>query len=101
MHASNVSLVYGGGTLGLMGELAKTLVSLSGPQAVHGVIPRAMVKRVAGEEGKEAWADATFKKAEKELTDEEIKNLEGTELGRMLKESDYGTTTIVEDMHTR
>lgn len=27
-----------------MGELARTLVSLSGPQAVHGIIPEALIK---------------------------------------------------------
>lgn len=43
MHDNNISLVYGGGTVGLMGEVAKTLVSLSGPTSVHGIIPRALV----------------------------------------------------------
>ncbi len=42
-HA-NASPVYGGGTIGLMGEIAKTLVSLSGPDSVHGIIPEALVK---------------------------------------------------------
>ncbi|EWG55351.1 hypothetical protein FVEG_17510 [Fusarium verticillioides 7600] len=32
MAAKNIDLVYGGGTVGLMGEIAKTLVSLNGPQ---------------------------------------------------------------------
>lgn len=36
-HAANIKLVYGGGTVGLMGEVARTLVSLSGPSAVHGM----------------------------------------------------------------
>ncbi|KAH0542437.1 hypothetical protein FGG08_003192 [Glutinoglossum americanum] len=43
MHEQNIHLVYGGGTVGLMGELARTLVSLSGPSAVHGIIPAALV----------------------------------------------------------
>jgi uncharacterized protein (TIGR00730 family) len=43
MHEHNIHLVYGGGTVGLMGELARTLVSLSGPSAVHGIIPAALV----------------------------------------------------------
>lgn len=39
-HKNNIRLVYGGGTgPGLMGEIARTLVALSGPDAVHGVIP--------------------------------------------------------------
>jgi predicted Rossmann-fold nucleotide-binding protein len=37
-------LVYGGGTVGMMGELAKTLVSLSGPETVHGIIPKTLKK---------------------------------------------------------
>ncbi|MCJ1360340.1 MAG: hypothetical protein MMC33_010345 [Icmadophila ericetorum] len=36
-------LVYGGGTVGLMGELARTLVSLSGPSSVHGIIPSPLI----------------------------------------------------------
>jgi uncharacterized protein (TIGR00730 family) len=43
MHEQNIHLVYGGGTVGLMGELARSLVSLSGPSAVHGIIPAALV----------------------------------------------------------
>lgn len=44
LHENKISLVYGGGTTGLMGTVARTLVSLSGPGAVHGVIPRALIK---------------------------------------------------------
>ncbi|KAF2419896.1 lysine decarboxylase-like protein-like protein [Tothia fuscella] len=44
LHSRNATLVYGGGTMGMMGEIAKTLVSLSGPQSVHGIIPGALVK---------------------------------------------------------
>jgi uncharacterized protein (TIGR00730 family) len=40
----NIRLVYGGGTVGLMGALARTLVSLSGPDSVHGIIPRALIR---------------------------------------------------------
>ncbi|KAL8999152.1 MAG: hypothetical protein Q9169_001931 [Polycauliona sp. 2 TL-2023] len=43
MHAINASLIYGAGTTGVMGEIAKTLVSLSGPQSVHGIIPRSLL----------------------------------------------------------
>ncbi|OAA68776.1 lysine decarboxylase-like protein [Niveomyces insectorum RCEF 264] len=44
MAENNIGLVYGGGTVGLMGELARTLVSLAGPDAVHGIIPEALVR---------------------------------------------------------
>lgn len=32
MAEHGIKLVYGGGTVGLMGELARTLVSISGPE---------------------------------------------------------------------
>ena len=44
LHAANAKLVYGGGTVGLMGEVARTLVSLSGPDSVHGIIPAPLVQ---------------------------------------------------------
>ena len=40
--AHKIKLVYGGGTVGLMGEIARTVVSLSGPDSVHGIIPEAL-----------------------------------------------------------
>ncbi|KAJ5669228.1 hypothetical protein N7462_010298 [Penicillium macrosclerotiorum] len=95
-HKNNVQLVYGGGTTGLMGELAKTLVSLSGPKAVHGVIPRALVKVSAkncnGENGS-GTGTPDGKAAERVVSE----SLEGDEI----PESEYGLTTIVPDMHTR
>lgn len=45
-HKNNIHLVYGGGTgPGMMGEIARTLVALSGPDAVHGVIPEPLIDR--------------------------------------------------------
>ena len=43
LHKSGAKLVFGGGTSGLMGEVAKELVRLSGPSAVHGIIPNALM----------------------------------------------------------
>ncbi|KAL9597567.1 MAG: hypothetical protein Q9219_005069 [cf. Caloplaca sp. 3 TL-2023] len=43
MHAHSIHLVYGGGTTGLMGEVARTLVKLSGKDAVIGVIPSSLM----------------------------------------------------------
>lgn len=57
-----------------MGEIAKTLVSLSGPESVHGVIPEALLE---------------FER------DGDKKNATG------IDESIYGRTTVVKDMHTR
>ncbi|KAM0210853.1 hypothetical protein ACHAQI_005575 [Fusarium lateritium] len=42
--AGFTSTVYGGGTIGLVGEIAKTLVSINGPQSVHGIIPVALIE---------------------------------------------------------
>ena len=43
MHDRSMHLVYGAGTTGIMGELAKTLVALSGPDSVQGIIPRGIL----------------------------------------------------------
>lgn len=61
------SLVFGGGTVGLMGALASTLVSLGGE--VHGIIPKALVKHERS--------------------------------GKLPPESEYGRTTVVDNMHER
>lgn len=75
LHEAGVNLVYGGGTVGLMGEIARTLVALAGPDSVHGIIPEPLVKSEN--------ADPS------------------SPLGHCITESIYGRTTIVEDMHTR
>jgi predicted Rossmann-fold nucleotide-binding protein len=40
MASNKISLVYGGGTVGTMGEVARTPISLSGPEAVYEIIPQ-------------------------------------------------------------
>jgi uncharacterized protein (TIGR00730 family) len=76
-HENNIKLVYGGGTMGIMGEVAKTLVSLSGPTAVHGIIPEALIRyEQSGREGKKPANSG-------------------------VDESIYGQMTVVADMHTR
>ncbi|KAF2652423.1 hypothetical protein K491DRAFT_695590 [Lophiostoma macrostomum CBS 122681] len=76
LHANNIHLVYGGGTVGLMGEVARTLVSLSGPTSVHGIIPAALVT-LEQNHNPDAPTSTTI--------DERV----------------YGRTTVVKDMHTR
>lgn len=98
-HANNVQLVYGGGTKGLMGELARTLVTLSGPQAVHGVIPRALVKVEPGYDQSQNNTTNTTTQT-KSKTHERVLN-DPMSAASMAEESAYGTTTIVADMHTR
>ncbi|CAI6096315.1 unnamed protein product [Clonostachys chloroleuca] len=79
MAANNIDLVYGGGTVGLMGEVAKTLVSINGPDSVHGIIPEALVKYER---------DGTYQTTNKSNQ-------------VVPEESVYGRTTVVKDMHTR
>ncbi len=76
LHKANTKLVYGGGTVGLMGEVARTLVSLSGPSAVHGIIPEPLVKY------------------------EQMHDPDDPTSHR-IDSSVYGKTTVVKDMHTR
>ncbi|KAL5351744.1 hypothetical protein ACLOAV_003604 [Pseudogymnoascus australis] len=80
-HKHNIQLVYGGGTVGLMGELARTLVSLSGPNSVHGIIPEPLV---VFEQGPDSKAPSS----------------NGGKHG-VPDEATYGKTTVVDHMHTR
>jgi uncharacterized protein (TIGR00730 family) len=63
-----------------MGEVAKTIVSISGPDAVHGIIPEALVKY------------------ERDSTYSSNTDSNGYHLP---EEQVYGRTTVVKDMHTR
>ena len=78
-HAHSISLVYGGGTLGMMGEIARTLVSLSGPSSVHGIIPAPLVK---------------YEQSDNDLSSKSSEN-------SIAADKKYGRTTVVKDMHTR
>ncbi|KAF2146028.1 uncharacterized protein K452DRAFT_283307, partial [Aplosporella prunicola CBS 121167] len=89
MHANNMKLVYGGGTVGLMGEVARTLVSLSGPSAVHGIIPAALVKL------EQNYEEAALQEAKSGLPP----SASGPR--NVINEEIYGRTTVVNDMHTR
>ncbi|KJX93196.1 lysine decarboxylase-like protein, partial [Zymoseptoria brevis] len=93
-HAHGIRLVYGGGTYGVMGEIAKTLVSLSGPDAVRGVIPEALLR---GERD-----DCNGEKVAGELQ-QEVGHAMTTPMPvkRMIDESVYGRITVVENMHSR
>lgn len=85
MAARGAHLVYGGGTNGLMGEVAKTLVSLSGPQSVHGIIPAPLVKYECAE-------------TNPAVTHDQPEDPNGVALPAYRI---YGRTTTVKDMHTR
>ena len=69
-----------------MGEVAKTLVSLSGPDAVHGIIPEALVRY----ERDTTYTSSTGEEADK-----------GGPALAVPEEKVWGRTTVVKDMHTR
>ncbi|KAG5952785.1 hypothetical protein E4U53_008069 [Claviceps sorghi] len=79
LHQHDISLVYGGGTTGIMGAVASTLVALSGPSAVHGIVPAALARYEAEHGGHT--------------------NGDGRTNGEYA--SRFGTRTVVRDMHTR
>lgn len=85
MAKHDIDLVYGGGTVGLMGEVARTLVSLKGPEAVHGIIPEALVNY----------------ERDPAYTSKSAVNGENEDGLPVPDEKQYGTTTVVKDMHTR
>ncbi|KAF2454533.1 lysine decarboxylase-like protein-like protein [Lineolata rhizophorae] len=89
-HAHGIRLVYGGGTVGIMGELAQTLVSLSGPESVHGIIPFALIKHEAGHPAESTAAPIS---ASSDPTDP---SASPSTLSPV-----FGRTTVVKDMHTR
>ncbi|KAF9774839.1 hypothetical protein IL306_007125 [Fusarium sp. DS 682] len=73
-HQNNITLIYGGGTTGIMGAVASTLVELSGPASVHGIVPTALAK--------------FEEEATGQITDQNYT-------------SKFGSRTVVRDMHTR
>ncbi|KAL2066182.1 hypothetical protein VTL71DRAFT_2253 [Oculimacula yallundae] len=81
-HENGISLVYGGGTNGLMGEVARTLVALSGPSSVQGIIPAPLMQQ---EQRTNDTTQITYEGREVSVPNENI----------------YGKTMIVKDMHSR
>ncbi|KAK1780459.1 cytokinin riboside 5'-monophosphate phosphoribohydrolase LOG [Copromyces sp. CBS 386.78] len=77
-----------------MGEIAKTLVSLSGPDSVHGIIPEALVRYERDPNYTSAHTNGTQKDGTAE-DEEKAKQL------AVPDENVFGRTTIVKDMHTR
>ncbi|KAI1920956.1 hypothetical protein LOZ58_001444 [Ophidiomyces ophidiicola] len=98
LHKNNATLVYGGGTSGLMGEVSRTLVSLSGPHAVHGIIPEALVKV---ESGHKAILESEDGVESEEFVGKAPERIVPANSSTEKVNSEYGLTTIVSDMHTR
>jgi len=81
----DIKLVYGGGTTGMMEEVARTIVARNGTGAVHGIIPRVLIAH-------ERKNDPSYA----ETQPEEGKTLEDGGVNPV-----FGRSSIVEDMHTR
>lgn len=78
----------------MMGELAKSLVSLSGPTSVHGIIPSALLPL-------EAQRRDVLKNGQ--IHQEEVLTTKATQKRDVNTppEAIFGQTTVVPDMHTR
>jgi len=104
LHEAGYQLVYGGGTMGIMGELASSLVSLSGPRSVHGIIPRALIRSEQDPNRRNGSpANGEPKRAERTMSREALQRIDSHEDpdAHIVPESEFGRTTIVPDMHTR
>lgn len=93
--------------MGIMGEVAKTFVSRSGPKSVEGIIPRALVKvetdpSLIGQEGNGApvtnGSTTDTKQHERNISPGQLKR---TNTADAIPADQFGQTTIVMDMHTR
>lgn len=106
-HEQNVQLVYGGGTKGLMGQIARELVRLSGPQAVHGIIPKALVRIEPGynqpssPSGAGGAAETQTQTKSQEGVGKTYERVIIADKRTEVNENEFGITTIVPDMHTR
>ena len=87
-HKQGKRVVYGGGTVGLMGEVAKTLVSQSGRDSVLGVIPHALLEYEA-----ESGPKVELPQTDEEKVEYDVPNRPDPEV--------FGNLIVVKDMHTR
>lgn len=97
LSTAGYQLVYGGGTLGIMGEVAKTFVSHSGPDSVDGIIPKALIrvdKDLSARNSPAPPQDPDTKQAERTMTSEQLQS-------NVIPQSEFGNTIVVQDMHTR
>lgn len=86
-----------------MGELAKTLVSLSGPRSVNGIIPRALIRSEQDPSLRNDSNRYGSRKVERTMSSDELQRIDSHEDpdSKVVPESEFGATTIVPDMHTR
>lgn len=91
------TLVYGGGTTGLMGTVARAAMGANNDGKVHGIIPDALVSK---ERKEDTRTNTRNNNNDCYSTETEITRIEDHS-GTTNISKDYGETTIVPDMHTR
>lgn len=103
LSKAEYKLVYGGGTMGVMGELSKTIVSLSGPDSVQGIIPRALIRSEKDTTQRSSTSRYSAKEAERTMSEADLQRIDSNEDpdAWIVPKSEFGQTTIVPDMHTR
>ena len=113
LHERGIYLVYGGGTSGLMGELAKERVRLGGKQTVMGIIPSALVESERGTnkhatDGKPVPEQGIFSKLKslatpkgRERLNAKTARVSTDAMASLYDESIYGLTTITHSLAAR
>ncbi|EDO16452.1 hypothetical protein Kpol_1066p16 [Vanderwaltozyma polyspora DSM 70294] len=91
LHKNGWRLVYGGGTTGLMGTIAKATMGPNCDGNVLGIIPDALVSKEMTEDSKNKIDNLN----------EDLKKSVENHHGSSPISSEYGRTVIVSDMHTR
>ena len=97
-HKMGWQLVYGGGTTGLMGEIAKATMGPRYDGRVHGIIPNALVSKERHNIADDDNDNSSIKSAELE---ENIKIDVDNHKGSTPISWKFGRTTVVNDMHSR
>lgn len=92
--------------MGIMGEVAKTVVSKSGPENVEGIIPRALIKTEKDPSSRgDSPASANTpdtKQSERTMSKADLQKVDSVDEDEtVIPASQFGRTTIVRDMHTR
>lgn len=86
--------------MGIMGEIAKTVVKLSSPDDVEGIIPRALIRteKDPSTRNDSPSGTAETKQAERTVSRAELQRMNSADV---IPKSEFGSTVIVPDMHTR
>ncbi|KAI4188898.1 MAG: hypothetical protein L6R41_001832 [Letrouitia leprolyta] len=112
LHEHSIQLIYGGGTTGLMGEVAKNLVKLSGKDSVIGIIPSSLLGKERPGEGQAGPKGAKGEAKKEKLPRNWAKRMglvqgkgqdesNEDEQAKLLLEKEYGHCLLVPDIQAR